>query len=330
MKTDLAIVSETENLPRIPVARASLAPTTFGEMMRFSEMLAGSTLVPKDFVGKPQNVLVAIQWGMEIGLAPMQALQNIAVINGRPSLWGDAALAVVQNHPAYEWHKEYTEGEGDALVGVFEIKRRGNDVHRATFSATDAKKAGLWGKAGPWTQYTKRMVCLRARGFGLRDKFADALKGLITAEEARDYPVENPPLMTTDMHGNLRPLPERTSEPAKVVHAKKAKAAERIVEDVFIENIVNKSTANGAPYLIVNGLHGESYFVFDKGFFATAEANRGRTLKLGVSIDSKGRKSIVGGLEPIEDVETELTRQLKESLAETSPATNENGDRVMF
>jgi hypothetical protein len=56
------------------------------------------------------------------------------------------------------------------------------------------------------------MLCLRARGFGLRDKFADAMKGLITAEEAHDYPTQpQPPLMTTNMHGDLVPVPEKES-----------------------------------------------------------------------------------------------------------------------
>jgi hypothetical protein len=167
----------------------SFAPRSLEEAIAFSKMLSESDFVPKDLKGKPGNILVCLQWGAELGLAPMQALQNIACINGRPSLWGDAALAVVQNHPAYEWHKEYTEGDGDSCVGVFQIQRKGSDMHEARFGVADAKKANLWGKAGPWTQYPKRMLCLRARGFGLRDKFADALKGMITAEEARDYPV---------------------------------------------------------------------------------------------------------------------------------------------
>ena len=49
------------------------------------------------------------------------------------------------------------------------------------------KKAGLWGKAGPWSQYPKRMLQMRARSFALRDKFADALSGLLMAEEVQDY-----------------------------------------------------------------------------------------------------------------------------------------------
>ena len=68
----------------------TLNPTNMTEAMEFSKFLASSTHIPKDFQGNPNNILVAIQWGYEIGLAPMQALQNIAVINGRPSLWGDS------------------------------------------------------------------------------------------------------------------------------------------------------------------------------------------------------------------------------------------------
>ena len=57
--------------------------------------------MPREFQAKPNNILVAVQWGFEIGLAPMQALQNIAVINGRPSLWGDSLLALVKGHKAF-------------------------------------------------------------------------------------------------------------------------------------------------------------------------------------------------------------------------------------
>src|SRR6266478_3926901 len=78
---------------------AAFTPTNLTEAIALSKLIAGSDLAPKDFKGKPANVLIAMQMGAEVGLAPMQSLQNIAVINGRPSLWGDAALGVVQVHP---------------------------------------------------------------------------------------------------------------------------------------------------------------------------------------------------------------------------------------
>ena len=168
----------------------SLEPTTLQEAMKFSDILASSTMVPRDFQGKPGNVLVAIQWGREVGLGPLQALQNIAVINGRPSIWGDAALALVRGHPDCLSVQEGVEGEGEARQGWCEVTRRGEKPQRRTFSVVDAKRAGLLNKPGPWTQYPDRMLQLRARGFAIRDVFPDALRGVMTREEAEDTPPE--------------------------------------------------------------------------------------------------------------------------------------------
>jgi len=170
--------------------KTALEPTTLQEAMKFSDILASSTMVPRDFQGKPGNVLVAIQWGREVGLGPLQALQNIAVINGRPSIWGDAAIALVRGHPDCLSVQEGVEGEGETRQGWCEVTRRGEQPQRRTFSIADAKRAGLWGKSGPWTQYPDRMLQLRARGFAIRDVFPDALRGVMTREEAEDTPPE--------------------------------------------------------------------------------------------------------------------------------------------
>lgn len=174
------------NVTPIKKEVVSLSPKTFDEAMKFAEMLASSSIVPKDYISKPGNCLVAIQWGYELGLQPMQAMQSIAVINGRPSLWGDAMLALVKAHPAFEWIKEDCDGN----VATCTIKRRGEPEVSQVFTLEDAKRAGLTGKQGPWTQYPKRMLQMRARGFALRDAFPDALRGVISSEEARDLPTE--------------------------------------------------------------------------------------------------------------------------------------------
>src|SRR5208282_2507787 len=152
-----------------------------------------SELAPKDFKGKPANVLIAMQMGAEVGLAPMAAIQNIAVINGRPSIWGDAALGIVVVHPEYEWHKEGIEGEGNKATAWFTVKRRGQEAYTTKFSVDQAIKAGLWTKDGPWKTYPMRMLQMRARGFGIRDKFPDALRGLGIAEEVMNIPVDSSP-----------------------------------------------------------------------------------------------------------------------------------------
>lgn len=174
----------------------SLTPKTLDEAMKYSQMLANSSLVPKNYQGKAADILIAVQMGIELGLKPIQSLQNIAVINGKPCIYGDVLMSLTKIHPEFEDIKEHFDEKLQAAV--CEVKRRGQTLHIAIFSIEDAKKAGLWNKPGPWTQYPKRMLQMRARGFALRDTFPDALQGLILAEEAMDYKDITPSLGSND------------------------------------------------------------------------------------------------------------------------------------
>lgn len=211
MSTEISI----QNQPR------GLALQSFRDAMQFGETVANSEFAPKDFRGKPASCMLAIQAGAEIGLAPLQALQSIAVVNGRPAVFGDAALAVVKASPVCEYVIEQVEGDGEQMVATCTAQRRGYPQPTVVkFTVADAKKAGLWGKSGPWTQYPKRMLQMRARGFALRDAFPDVLKGLVTAEEAQDYPTPEParePVVVRPKFDNTESRPaavERAHAPA--------------------------------------------------------------------------------------------------------------------
>lgn len=159
---------------------SSIIPQSFEDVYRIAKCISESGLAPKG-MDKPEQVTVAIMTGLEIGLPPMFAIQKIAVINGRPSVWGDAV-------PAILWSKgfklsEFREGEGDKLEAHCSVMRPDGDVITRSFSVAQARKAGLWGKAGPWTMYPDRMLQMRARGLACRDGAADALSGLYLAEE---------------------------------------------------------------------------------------------------------------------------------------------------
>jgi len=166
--------------------------STMAEMMAFAEQVIASGLAPAN-VKSPAAVLVAIQLGAELGLPPMAALQNIAVINGRPSIWGDAMLGVCRASGLFDESafSESTASQGGVLTATCTVRRLpdGKPVTRS-FSMADAKTAGLTEKAGPWQQYPRRMLQLRARSWALRDAFADVLRGLHAAEEAMHGPTE--------------------------------------------------------------------------------------------------------------------------------------------
>jgi hypothetical protein len=177
--------------PKPPLAAggsiAALVPQDFEQAWRVAQVIAGSGMAPRD-MATPEKLVVSIMHGLEIGLPPMQAIQSIAVVNGRPTIWGDGALGLVRGSGLLEDYEETIEGDGDAMRATCRCNRRGQVTPIVrSFSVADARKAGLWGKAGPWTQYPRRMLAMRARAFALRDGFADVLKGIGVTEEVHDY-----------------------------------------------------------------------------------------------------------------------------------------------
>lgn len=187
----MTVPAKTDDKPKPHVstggAIGAIVPTTLDETFRLAQALSmAGDMVPQHFQKRPEATMAAIVRGMEIGLAPMQALSNIAVINGRACLWGDAIPAIVQRHGHHIDVK--VEGEGDDAVATATLTRgdTGMEITR-TFSMQDAAKAGLTQKKGPWQQYPKRMLMHRARSWAVRDGAADALMGLQVAEEVEDY-----------------------------------------------------------------------------------------------------------------------------------------------
>jgi len=121
------------------------------------------------------------------GLKPLQALQNIAVINNVPAVWGDALVALVRGSGLCEYIKQ--DWDAATKTAICSVKRRGEPEETRTFSEEDARLAGHLNK-DTYKKNLQRMLSIRARAFALRDVFADVLKGLKVAEEVEDYPVE--------------------------------------------------------------------------------------------------------------------------------------------
>ena len=267
-------------------------PQNLADAIKLAEIMAQSDLVPKDYKGKAGNCIVAMQMGAELGLAPMQAIQNISVINGRPSVWGDAALAMVLAHPECEGIEETFEAD-DPVYGPMAhctVKRRGREPVTESFSKTDAERAGLWKKQGPWQQYPKRMLKYRARAFALRDSFADVLKGLSLAEEARDIPGEDiKPAEATVVEGDTRSeqlanmLSAGDAVVVEVPDENELAEAKKLKWDHIEELVVLLSAKTGQPVTeietnITNSA-GKPFLSFSLAEFEKVETWLGKTLE---------------------------------------------------
>ena len=175
-----------------------------------ARIIANSDLAPKGLKGKTSDIFILLVHAIELNMPPMTALQGMAVINGRPSMFGDLLLAKIVNDPKCSGFEEYfvnPKGERttfltpedlnhDLTMAVCVFERVGaKQAIARTFSIAQAKRANLWKKAGPWVEYPDRMLQMRARGRAGRDAFPDVLKGIVMAEEARDMPpVEHTPV----------------------------------------------------------------------------------------------------------------------------------------
>lgn len=181
---------------------AAFIPSTVEEIKWEVGLLIEAGLAPDSFKNDPKKITVAVLKGLEVGLPPMMAVSNIAVINGRASIWGDAALALVQSKNVIERMTVEEigtvpgeEAETNQFAPDFgyrvSIWRRGQgSPYVGKFTVGDAKRAKLWmnPSKAPWMQHPKRMLKIRATAFPLRDGFADCLSGLHIREEVEDLP----------------------------------------------------------------------------------------------------------------------------------------------
>lgn len=192
---------------------AAFVPQTFDEAWRIAGALATSGITP---FKQQEQVLAVMMAGAEVGLTPFAATQTFALINGRATMWGDGMLAVARarGHRVEEWTTGSIE-TGDFTAYCKVTRADNGEVVQRDFSMADAKTAKLWGKRGrdgqdtPWITYPKRMICMRARSWALRDGCADTLRGIKMAEEMQDVEVVDSVVIDRTGDHDQRPAEER-------------------------------------------------------------------------------------------------------------------------
>lgn len=179
-------VKDNHKVP-IPITAQGIELTSIEAVWRVATLLYRARLAPVSFK-TPEQIAVALLRAIELKIPPLQAIEGMSVINGRVGLMGDLALSIVESSGLLEDKKVQYSGKDDELSCTITLTRKGRSPASYSFSVAQAKRAGLWGRPGPWTQYPDRMLRYRALGFGLRDEFPDVLKGIKTIEELQDYP----------------------------------------------------------------------------------------------------------------------------------------------
>ena len=194
------------------------SPDLYEHYQKIADMLSESSIIPTGYRGKPEDVFIAMAMGFQLGFPVEQSLQDIAVINGRACLWGDGLISLALNHPECESIEEVPLESGGEVVGyTCTVIRNGHKPHSITFTLQDARNAGLMNRSPVWKAYPARMLQMRARSLAIRDKFADALRGLRIAEVENDDANERSSLNAEFSRVEHAAVPETQTDKLKAI-----------------------------------------------------------------------------------------------------------------
>ncbi|KQC02932.1 MAG: hypothetical protein APR54_09855 [Candidatus Cloacimonas sp. SDB] len=226
----------------------SLMPLSFQEKLSMASVFIKSNLMPRGY-DTPEKVVIALEMGHELGLPPLVAIMNIAIINGTPTLKADMMVALALRSGKIEDIKIQYSGKENMNDNQFKckvtIRRRGVETpFKASFSRQDAKVAGLDYKDN-WKKYERRMLKHRAMAFCIRDALPEIFAGVYLPEELEGIEsyggnrntVILPAAQIEKTASNIEDNTADESLPSKVTDSQ-IKALKELSERLFNEGIV--------------------------------------------------------------------------------------------
>lgn len=222
---------EETALARIPVEnQLQFIPRTMDEAWEMATWFARSGMLPKHLIGKPSDILVTIAFGRELGLSPMQAIQDVYVVHGKPGVSADLAQALCISRPEVCLYFQMVES--NERIATFETHRKGNPTPtRLSYTVEEAKAAGLF-KNDVWSRFTARMLRNRAKSMLAKEVYPDLTKNVYDVDEVREIEMEQRGPAGVYTMAPPKPRPTAPLEPApEAAHA----ASEDVVDAEMVD-----------------------------------------------------------------------------------------------
>jgi hypothetical protein len=159
----------------------------FEHIQRVARVYSASSMIPKHFHGKFEDVFVVAQMAFRMNVDPLMMLQNTYVVSGTPAIKGQMAIALVNSSGALKGRLRFRyEGEGDARsCTAYGVDRDTGEALECRVTMKTAADEG-WLKNPKWKSMPDQMLAYRSGAWFARMYAPDALFGLKTLEEAED------------------------------------------------------------------------------------------------------------------------------------------------
>jgi hypothetical protein len=129
------------------------------------------------------GAFAVVQYGHELGIGPMTALQSMSIVQGKICMSGQMMLSIALRNGVTYQIKEHTNTKCQILF-------KGSNIEfLSSFTVEEAKQAGIWKSQGGWEKYPQDMLFWRTVTRGLRRVCPDAILGLYAKEELEDAPL---------------------------------------------------------------------------------------------------------------------------------------------
>lgn len=157
-----------------------------------AEMLASSSMVPVTYQNNPGSCFIALNTALRLRMDPLMIMQNLYVVQNRPSWSGQFAIALVNICPKFSatWFEYRNEEDFQKGVRMCAQLKTGQNVY-GTWITPEMVKAEGWGKK--WQTMPEQMYKYRAAAFFARTNCPEALLGLSVEGEAEDIAGKSQP-----------------------------------------------------------------------------------------------------------------------------------------
>lgn len=193
MTKELAKTDQPELQQSDPNAKPEVASFTdsrnFELAQRMAKALAASTMIPKEYQGNIPNTMIALEMSNRIGASPLMVMQNLHIINGRPSWSSPFIIAVLNNCKRFTKlnFKKSGEGEDYGYEAYAHDRNTKELLEGPKITWRMVKEEGWYAKAGSkWKTMSELMFRYRAAAFFGRLHAPDILMGMLTVEESAD------------------------------------------------------------------------------------------------------------------------------------------------